>query len=565
MKIFAFALFSILFQFASADLRSSHALKTELKYTSFEATLTDGFHFNYKAPNKLILFEKGSHKSIEPQVTDPRKLSFSFKSKDEALFANLYVCDDKVTFCESHKIELQKHRLNQSRKSEGAKRTHLDNGFQMGNSTELLAKTKNLALLDFSAKWCPGCVRFDTEVFPNSKFKKAAKNYNRIRIDVDLFENADLATKYKVVGIPTLIVTDSLGNEIERLVGFDTLSKTIAFLASAEGDKTPLKDFHSKTEFKSIEQRRLAGKRLSLAEENDRVVEILKDIQPSPPELTSALVAIAKKDYESKSDLKNEIDKSSREKLLQNYKMTLEKALKNEPETTRSIGWRTELMRLSDSKSEISKLKAQSLDLLAKWNEDPQLLKTALSTDSPGEFVGIEKWLLLEYKVDLLEAAGETEEELQKVYREAAKLGQDLQIPIEQVGLNLRLLVMITASKDWEAAEKQVQRMIQHDPQDFELRRRQLKILLALKKFKEAKSIAENIIKNAPGRNEFWVAESLAKALLGLEDKIAARQLIMAYLAKEEVNSEKMVSIKKSFESLLASTEGSSTSQNKNH
>ena len=68
---------------------------------------------------------------------------------------------------------------------------------------------------------------------------------------------------------------------------------------------------------------------------------------------------------------------------------------------------------------------------------------------------------------------------------------------------------------------------------------------------KEAARTGEKIIDQVMGRNQFWVAESLGKAYLGLNEKAKARKVLTAYLARPEAADPKMKSSKKNLEDLL--------------
>ena len=47
-------------------------------------------------------------------------------------------------------------------------------------------------------------------------------NFYSARINAELHENKEITRKYSIVGYPTLIISDSDGNEIDRIVGYDS-------------------------------------------------------------------------------------------------------------------------------------------------------------------------------------------------------------------------------------------------------------------------------------------------------------------------------------------------------
>ena len=82
-----------------------------------------------------------------------------------------------------------------------------------------------VSLIDFSANWCAPC-KAQEPLIKNvaDKFKNRASI-----IEVDIDNNRDLATKFMVQSIPTLIIFKN-GKEIKRFVGLqteNTISKSL--------------------------------------------------------------------------------------------------------------------------------------------------------------------------------------------------------------------------------------------------------------------------------------------------------------------------------------------------
>jgi thioredoxin 1 len=82
-----------------------------------------------------------------------------------------------------------------------------------------------VSLMDFSASWCAPC-KAQEPIIKNlvNKFKNRASI-----IEVDIDNNRDLATKFMVQSIPTLIIFKD-GKEIKRFVGHqteNTISKSL--------------------------------------------------------------------------------------------------------------------------------------------------------------------------------------------------------------------------------------------------------------------------------------------------------------------------------------------------
>ncbi len=79
------------------------------------------------------------------------------------------------------------------------------------NNFEELIKKENKVLVDFFATWCGPCKMLSPIL------EKAESTIKVIKVDTDEFE--DLARKYGVMSIPTLVLLED-GKEIKRNIGF---------------------------------------------------------------------------------------------------------------------------------------------------------------------------------------------------------------------------------------------------------------------------------------------------------------------------------------------------------
>lgn len=82
---------------------------------------------------------------------------------------------------------------------------------------------ENEAVVDFYATWCGPCRMF-APVFEEVSNEE---NLNFIKLDVD--QHADIARKYGVMSIPTIILFKN-GKEIKRFTGFMSKEEFIDFL-----------------------------------------------------------------------------------------------------------------------------------------------------------------------------------------------------------------------------------------------------------------------------------------------------------------------------------------------
>ena len=83
---------------------------------------------------------------------------------------------------------------------------------------------KSLVMLDLYADWCVACKEFEKETFSDSSVQKTFGDMLLLQVDMtkNSEENRALMTKYKVLGLPTILFFNRDGKEIEgsRVNGF---------------------------------------------------------------------------------------------------------------------------------------------------------------------------------------------------------------------------------------------------------------------------------------------------------------------------------------------------------
>lgn len=83
----------------------------------------------------------------------------------------------------------------------------------------LASKEDKLVLVEFWAAWCAFCVKMDEETFPDPKVRDLIKKYYvPVRIDAD--EKPKLLDEFNVAGLPTIVILDKNGKQIDIAVGF---------------------------------------------------------------------------------------------------------------------------------------------------------------------------------------------------------------------------------------------------------------------------------------------------------------------------------------------------------
>lgn len=78
-----------------------------------------------------------------------------------------------------------------------------------------------MKLLKFTASWCPSC----------KQLSKVLEDFNDVPVEeIDVEDQFELADKYGIRNLPTIILLDKDNNEIRRFVGLTTLDKIREFV-----------------------------------------------------------------------------------------------------------------------------------------------------------------------------------------------------------------------------------------------------------------------------------------------------------------------------------------------
>lgn len=517
---------------AYAGPRVAQALTTSLNELVFTANLKDGFHFNEKAPNSLEV----DGQSLKPEALSAREAKFSgLPAEFTSGKASLYICDDAVTFCETHVVEFKgkgkgKVKTVAAPAPKSPKGTINKSGFleeDLNKALEWAKKQNKMVLIDFSARWCPGCARLEKEIFPTPAFKKIGKDFVKLKIDVDRFENSVLSEKFNIKGIPTLLVITTDQEEVDRLYDYQPIETIEAFFAAIKTDPAPLRELTEKAQGKDPEIQLRLGRRLLTAGRANEAVEYLKQINPPPPELLTAQVKANSKDVE-----------------------VLKKAIQADPTSSRALAWRVQLAPLIQKADQKKKIREEGLKQADEMLANSERMKEAVKTDLVGEYTGFEPLMIATTRAELVDATGAPAEESAAAWSKAAQIGTDLKIPAKNTGASMRHLIVLVRAKKFIEADALARTLLKIEPNNYELHRRRLRALIELKKYDEAISVGKKVIKNSYGRNEFWAAEVVAKAYVQADRKKEAREFIDNYLKRAEINWPNMKDSRQAFEDL---------------
>ena len=96
-----------------------------------------------------------------------------------------------------------------------------------------------IRIYDFGAEWCPPCQLMAAEVLHDPADAPLLAGFDLVPIDADAAASWALKSQYGVGAYPTLVAVDSLGDEVDRFLGYPSEAALQAWLAALPAT-TPL-------------------------------------------------------------------------------------------------------------------------------------------------------------------------------------------------------------------------------------------------------------------------------------------------------------------------------------
>jgi len=78
-------------------------------------------------------------------------------------------------------------------------------------------------IIDFYADWCIPCKELDALTFSDPEVIAISKEFETYKADMTKSlspEVESLRERFKIIGVPTVLILNSKGKEVERITGF---------------------------------------------------------------------------------------------------------------------------------------------------------------------------------------------------------------------------------------------------------------------------------------------------------------------------------------------------------
>jgi thioredoxin:protein disulfide reductase len=98
-------------------------------------------------------------------------------------------------------------------------------------------------LIDFGATWCKACKELEHDTFPDPTVRSEAQRFVSLRLDMsddDAKETKMLTEKYKIAGLPTVLMLDKNGKEVVRFNEFVKADKFYTAMKCNVSDSKPV-------------------------------------------------------------------------------------------------------------------------------------------------------------------------------------------------------------------------------------------------------------------------------------------------------------------------------------
>ncbi len=118
-------------------------------------------------------------------------------------------------------------------------RAEIFSGSSLEQAKQHAQKDGKLFLIDFTASWCPPCKKMESTTWADAAVQAWMKE-NAVAIQIDVDKDEKISAKYKITGMPTLVLfTPQSGDkEFGRQDGYLSSSELMQWLKGARSGKT---------------------------------------------------------------------------------------------------------------------------------------------------------------------------------------------------------------------------------------------------------------------------------------------------------------------------------------
>jgi len=91
------------------------------------------------------------------------------------------------------------------------------------------------AVIDFGAQWCIPCKEMARTTFVDAEVVRAAAGFDMLRADIteESEHTKTLVERFDVRGVPTVLIYDAKGKEVERLIGYTSADELVTAMKKA--------------------------------------------------------------------------------------------------------------------------------------------------------------------------------------------------------------------------------------------------------------------------------------------------------------------------------------------
>ena len=499
--------------------------QTQFKITNnkIEVGVKAGFHFNIEAPAQAQFDDLKA--LFKPDPKTEKILVFTAPEKSKAAKLSFYVCDDAKTVCEQQKDQIT------LAKSEVASQGTADNHPVSQAIKKGTQSSNKPTLMMFSAPWCPACIRMQTETYNQKSVQNELKKITLKKINIDLPENLELSEKFHVKAIPTAILLNKDGEEVQRWLDYQpaknfseqihvNLKKTLS-IQSLE------KDANAGNEEAASQLGMLAYSSMN-CEQAFKWFSKSKKPTDQNFKLASEVMCAEEKAQLPKADQKD-------------YLVTLESSAAKTFSKVDSLRWSVDLLeKRSEQKSQTTDFDAQVAkaakgidELLVDLNKTKKLFAESTS----GEMGGFEMEELLLMKSRLF-AAKEDQKSKIKVNEEIKKIIMSKKLSVKKPGEMLLAVAYLKEIQEKDSAEKFYQLLISEYPNTYVYHDKYARFLLKQKKLPLALMESSQALLFPEG-NQPDLLLVKAKILKEMNNKKEALETVDAVLSLENISHRK--------------------------